>query len=121
MRKKRFPAFHPLRWIRGGHAQTLAGFFLTGRQPRYEAERHFVTLPDGDRIVLHDDRPPDWSEGGPTALLLHGICGDHRSSYVARSATKLNKRGVRTFRMDLRGCGDGLGLARRPYHAGCSD
>ena len=33
----------------------------------------------------------------------------------------LNANGVRTFRMDLRGCGAGFGLALKPYHAGCSD
>ncbi len=33
----------------------------------------------------------------------------------------LNANGVRTFRMDLRGCGAGFGLAIKPYNAGCSD
>jgi hypothetical protein len=36
-------------------------------------------------------------------------------------AAKLNAAGMRTFRMDLRGCGAGTGLARLPYHAGRSD
>jgi predicted alpha/beta-fold hydrolase len=39
---------------------------------------------------------------------------------MRRIAQKLNRRGVRTFRMDLRGCGAGLGLARLPYHSGRS-
>jgi predicted alpha/beta-fold hydrolase len=38
-----------------------------------------------------------------------------------RIADRLNDRGVRTFRMDLRGCGAGLGLARLPYHSGRSE
>src|SRR5262245_32013705 len=121
MERQNFPAFRPVRWLPGGHAQTLAGFFFTGRAEPYSATRHQVTLPDGDRVVLHDDRPPRWRRGGPTALLLHGICGDHQSPYVARAAAKLNLRGVRTFRMDQRCCGAALGLARRPYHAGISD
>ncbi len=33
----------------------------------------------------------------------------------------LNASGVRSFRMDLRGCGAGFGLAIKPYNAGCSD
>jgi len=40
---------------------------------------------------------------------------------MQRIARKLNHRGVRTFRMDLRGCGAGAGLARMPYHSGRSE
>ncbi len=40
---------------------------------------------------------------------------------MVRIAGKLNGAGVRTFRMDLRGCGAGEGLASHPYHAGRSD
>ena len=40
---------------------------------------------------------------------------------MVRIAGKLNEAGVRTFRMDLRGCGAAAGLASRPYHAGRSD
>jgi predicted alpha/beta-fold hydrolase len=39
---------------------------------------------------------------------------------MGRIAGKLQARGVRTFRMDLRGCGAGLTLARYPYHSGRS-
>jgi predicted alpha/beta-fold hydrolase len=116
-----FPAFRPPRWLRGGHVQTVAGFFLSGPEEPYTATRRVLTLSDGDRVVLHDDRPEGWRPGGPAALLLHGLCGDYRSSYVARAAAKLNRRGVRTFRMDHRCCGAAWGLAARPYHAGSSD
>jgi predicted alpha/beta-fold hydrolase len=40
---------------------------------------------------------------------------------MQRIATKLCQRGIRSFRMDLRGCGAGAGLARLPYHSGRSD
>jgi predicted alpha/beta-fold hydrolase len=40
---------------------------------------------------------------------------------VQRQARILLKRGWRVVRLDLRGCGLGLPLARRPCHAGCSD
>lgn len=116
-----FPAFRPLRWLRGGHLQTLAGFFLPGMMGPYTARRHVLTLCDGDRIVLHDDCPESWRCGDPTALLLHGICGDHSACYLARVVGKLNRRGVRTFRLDQRGCGASWGLVKRPYHAGSSD
>jgi predicted alpha/beta-fold hydrolase len=40
---------------------------------------------------------------------------------MQRISAKLTARGIRTFRLDLRGCGAGVGLSRLPYHAGQSD
>lgn len=40
---------------------------------------------------------------------------------MQRITHKLNARGVRSFRMDLRGCGAGHGLSRLPYHSGRSE
>jgi predicted alpha/beta-fold hydrolase len=40
---------------------------------------------------------------------------------MQRIAARLAARGVRVFRLDLRGAGAGIGLARLPYHAGRSD
>jgi uncharacterized protein len=109
---------HPL--VRGGHAQTLYAYLFPGRQFPYRATRHDVELRDDDTIVLHDDRPDDWRPGDPVAMVMHGLVGCHQSPYVNRTAGKLNAAGLRTFRMDHRGCGAGVGLARRPYHAGRS-
>ncbi len=80
--------------------------------------RHHVALDDGDQLVLHDDCPADWNDGRPVALLVHGLCGSHQSRYVVRIASKLYDRGVRAFRIDLRGCGAGQGLARTSTHCG---
>ena len=63
------PPFTPHRLIRRGHAQTLAGFVLRGEPIAERAAQHEVPLEDGDRIVLHDDRPADWRDGGPVVLL----------------------------------------------------
>lgn len=115
------PAFRPHPLLRGAHAQTLGGVFFPGRLPEYRALQHRVPLADGDQIVLHDDCPENWRDGGRTALLIHGLGGCHQSVYMCRIAEKLHKRGVRSFRMDLRACGAGLELARRPYHSGRSE
>ena len=40
---------------------------------------------------------------------------------MQRVGRLLLTRGLRVVRMDLRGCGSGLAVARRPYHGGCSD
>ena len=39
---------------------------------------------------------------------------------MTRLALKLWQRGVRAIRMNMRGCGAGVGLARQPYHSGRS-
>ena len=114
-------AFRPHPLLRGGHFQTLAGFYLTGRPLAYKAQQHRVALADGDQLVLHDDQPADWQPGDRAALLIHGLAGCHQSSYMPRVAAALEERGIRVFRLDLRGCGAGVGLARMPYHGGRSE
>jgi predicted alpha/beta-fold hydrolase len=102
----------------GGHAQTLAGAYLPWPHPPGMAVRHGVELEDGDQLVLHEDCPAGWPGGGATCVLIHGLAGCHQSGYMRRIAVKLVSRGVRVFRMDLRGCGAGEGLARGTTHCG---
>lgn len=116
-----FPAFRPHPLLRSGHAQTIFGSLIAGRRLKYGAQRHVVPLDDGDAIVLHDDAPPGWRPTDRVALLVHGLCGSHLSPYVARTASKLNAQGVRTFRMDLRSHGAGIDRARQIGHAGRSE
>jgi uncharacterized protein len=115
------PAFQPHPLLRNGHAQTLAGVYLPNGRFVERATRHRVVLSDGDAVVLHDDVPAGWRPGDRAVLLLHGLAGCYQSSYMQRIARKLVGRGVRAFRMDLRGCGAGEGLASQPYHAGRSE
>lgn len=110
---------HPL--FRGGHAQTLAAYLFKGSAFKYAATQHRLEVSEGDQVVLHDDRPEAWRDGGRCALLLHGLAGCHLSPYMQRMAAKLTSHNVRTFRMDLRGCGAGIHLARHSYHSGRSD
>ena len=115
------PKFVPHALLRGGHVQTLAGYWLPGCRSPAGSVRHHVELPDGDQIVLHDDRPAGWTQGDRSALLLSGLAGCYQSGFLVRIAAKLNGRGVRTFRMDHRGTGAAVGLAQFPYHAGRSE
>ena len=115
------PPFRSPWALAGGHRQTLAGAFFPGRLPDERAVVRRIPLSDGDTLVVHDDCPTNWPSAGPVAVMLHGLAGCHRSSYLVRTAAMLNANGVRTFRMDLRGCGAGFGLALKPYNAGCSD
>lgn len=102
-----------------GHVQTLGAFLMPGRQSDYQAKKHVVPLHDGDRLVIHDDKPADWVVGGRIVILIHGLCGEHRSPYVVRASDKLRHRGVRTIRVDLRGFGDSTLISRSHLHGGC--
>ncbi len=110
---------HPL--LRSGHSQTLMALLLSHSNEPYSAARHEVFLDDCDRLLMHDDCPRTWQPGDHSALLIHGLSGCHQSAYMVRIAGKLNRLGVRTFRLDLRGAGAGMGLARNVYHAGRSE
>jgi predicted alpha/beta-fold hydrolase len=72
-------------------------------------------------LVLHEDRPDDEDQEGTCCLLVHGLAGCHGSPYMVRTAHKLNARGIRTFRLDLRGYGAGFHMAQKPGHAGRSE
>jgi predicted alpha/beta-fold hydrolase len=50
------------------------------------------------------------------ALFIHGLSGNATQPHVQRMAMMLMQRGVRVFRIELRGTGEGLPLARNVYH-----
>ena len=113
-------SFSPFPLLRGPHLQTIAAAKLRLWRREPPGEVQVVTLPDGDRIALVVSTPPQWRPDSPTVLLLHGLCGCHQSSYMMRLALKLWRRGIRAIRMNMRGCGAGVGLARQPSHSGRS-
>ena len=85
--------FRPLPLLRNRHVQTLAASLVSlARDPR--SETRSVALPDGDRLALEVSIPPGWTPERGAVVLVHGLRGDHRSSYMRRLATKLVRRGV---------------------------
>jgi uncharacterized protein len=117
------PPFRPHPLIRGGHLQTIVANYLPSRIA-IESKLHHVPLPDGDAIALHEDAPrgadiPVCHDR--VVILIHGLGGCHQSSYMLRCSEKLRALGLGVYRMDLRGCGAGMGLARHPLHAGRSE
>lgn len=112
--------FRPLPFLGNPHVQTILGTLLPGPECP-PGDRHVVALPDGDAVLLHENTPSRWRAGGPVALVVHGMTGSHRSGHVQRLAVRLLRRGVKVYRIDLRGAGEGVRLARRTYHAGRSE
>jgi predicted alpha/beta-fold hydrolase len=113
--------FRPLPLLRNPHVQTVLGALVPGPNCPLPDQRHLIRMPDGDRLVLHNNTPLGWKPGDPLALLIHGLSGSHASPNVCRLAALLLARRVRVVRMDQRGAGAGVALARGVYHAGRSD
>src|SRR3954467_2870459 len=111
-----FSHFRPLPLLGNPHVQTFLGALLPS--PSCPPQRKFtVRLDDGDQILLYENWPRSWRTGGPIAVLLHGLGGCAAAPNQQRIAVKLLRRGVRVVRMNMRGAGEGVALARGVYNA----
>jgi predicted alpha/beta-fold hydrolase len=43
-------------------------------------------MSDGDQVALEVSTPRTWRPDAPTVVLVHGLGGSHRSTYVVRLA-----------------------------------
>lgn len=109
--------FDPYPFIDDPHKQTIiSSFFNFIFEP--DSVQKLVALPDGDKISLEITTPKDWKPTDLTVLLVHGLCGSHKSSYLVRLTKRLEPMGIRVVRFNMRGCGSGKGLAKHVYHSG---
>ncbi|MCI5053161.1 MAG: alpha/beta fold hydrolase [Simkaniaceae bacterium] len=111
--------FKPFPLLSGYHGQTILGSLLNIGL-FLSSKTEYVELPDKDEIAVEVSTPKRWKPDKPTVVLLHGLCGSHRSPYLVRLVKKLMRRGIQSVRMNLRGCGSGRGHARNFYHCGSS-
>lgn len=106
---------HPL--LRGGHVQTLLGFWcrrnLSWMLP---AEDLVVDAGAGVRLLLRATWQPD-AERRPTVLLIHGLIGCDRATYAIATGLHAWSLGWNVVRMNLRGAGDSEALCARLYSA----
>ena len=106
--------FEPAWWCRNAHAQTMWPTLFRPRRP-IAYRREVVDLPDGDFLDL------DWLAGAkdsPVAVLIHGLCGNSRSSYIRGLAAALNRCGYTVAAMNQRGAGGRPNRRPRTYHSG---
>src|SRR5262245_103028 len=117
--------FTPRRWLRNGHAQTLAGNFL----PRINL------LPPGEERIfeIHSAQREahrtavmclcHWQQNRrevPTVLIVHGLEGSTESQYVIGTGSKAWLAGMNVVRMNMRNCGGTEKLTPTLYHSGMS-
>jgi uncharacterized protein len=115
------PRFEPHPLAKGPHAQTILGRYMGGGRLPLTATGYEVLLPDEDRLLVLETVPSGWEQPMPAAVLVHGLAGSADANYVVRVSRLLLRLGIRVVRVNLRGSGDGFGLARKIYHAGRSD
>ena len=102
---------HPL--LRNRHLQTLWNqVFPPFGRPNLLRER--LELPDGDFLDLCWSR----QKQGPIVVLLHGLNGNLRSAYAARTIRALSAVGFRVLFMHFRGCSGEPNRLPRSYHSG---
>lgn len=110
------PCEAPL-WAPDRHSQTILGEMLWSPTLKVAGRRMEVPLGDGDRVVcrLYDQDSPT------VVVLLHGLAGSSQSKYMQRVALEFLREKYSVVLMNHRNCGEGMGLAREPYHCGKSD
>lgn len=112
-------SFDPFPYFNNPHLQTIVAAILIFN-PEPPSKQMLVPLPDGDKISLEVTTPQNWKATDDTVILIHGLCGSHRSPNSVRTAKRLAEQGVRVARFNMRGCGSGKGHAKKIYHAGLS-
>jgi uncharacterized protein len=112
--------FEPFFLLSGPHHQTiLSSFIYYFSDPL--SEKRIIDLSDGDKLSVEISTPKGWKSNALTVVLVHGLCGSHRSPYLVRMVKRLEPLGIRVVRVNLRGCGSGKGLAKHMYHSGRSE
>ncbi len=112
-------AFKPFPLFIGKHLQTIVAALCSFyREPK--SKRRLIYLKDGERLSLEVTVPPGWKEDQLTVVMIHGLCGSHRSQYLVRMVRKLYRKKIRAIRLNLKGCGSGRGYAKKVYQPDCS-
>ncbi len=119
MNKYKTLDFKPFFGLSSKHLQMIISAFIPkGRAP--PSHQWLIELGKEDKLSCEVSIPLEWKEANKTIVMVHGLGGNHSSSYMVRMARKFFKKGYKVVRINLRGCGSGKGLSKQPYSAGNS-
>ncbi|MBF0237545.1 MAG: alpha/beta fold hydrolase [SAR324 cluster bacterium] len=121
LQKLQYPEFSPVLPFVTGWSQTLAGRYWPQFSEIPYDNAHELELPDGDRLMIMENRPVSWQPGDRIVVLIHGLTGCYQSRYMIRLCRLFMAEGWLVIRVNLRGCGPGAGMARNIYHSGRSE
>jgi hypothetical protein len=111
--------FLPRRFLRGGHAQTLASYFLPRRNRLPAPEERLFSVEPDVQVLCHRHWHADRASR-LTVVILHGLEGSTESQYVVGTANKAWDAGMNVVRMNQRNCGGTERLGPTLYHSGLS-
>lgn len=112
-------SFKPLFGLVSKHLQMIVSAFTpSGKAPA--SKQLLIDIGEGDQLSCEVSTPFHWKNEDKTIVLIHGLGGSHSSRYIIRAARKFYKIGYQVVRVNLRGCGSGIGLSKKPYCAGNS-
>ena len=95
--------FRPRPWLRGGHVQTLAAFFLPRRIDLPPAEQRLIEVEPGIPVLCHCHWQKD--RRALTLIVVHGLEGSSESQYMLGIARNGLAAGMNVVRMNQRNCG----------------
>jgi len=113
------PAFVPRRFLRGGHAQTIANFLLPRRLSLPPAEDRLIEVEPGVKVLCHCHWQPD-RRNALTVIVVHGLEGSSDSGYMLGLAAKGVAMGMNVVRYNQRNCGGTDAQSATLYHSGRS-
>jgi len=114
------PTFRPRRFLRGGHVQTIASFFLPRRFSLSPPDDRLIEVEPGFPVLCRCHWQPE-RQSALTVILIHGLEGSSESHYMLGIAEKGMAAGMNVIRMNQRTCGGTDKLAATLYHSGRSD
>ena len=119
--------FHPRRFMRNGHLQTIFGNYLPRTNSLPPAEAQLVEVSPAtehqisSQVLCHCHwQSEDVRAARPTVIIVHGLEGSSDSQYVIGNSNKLWQAGANIVRMNMRNCADTEALTPTLYHSGLS-
>lgn len=111
--------FRPAAAARGGHRQTLLGYWYR-RSLRWPAPADDLVVEAGDdvRLLARVTWQPGPREARPLLVIVHGLGGCDAAGYAVATGCLALERGWHVARMNMRGAGDAEALCPRLYNAG---
>ena len=95
--------FRPRRFLRGGHTQTLAAFFLPRRIELPRPERRLIEVEAGIPVLCQGHFQRD--KRTLTLIVVHGLEGSSESQYMQGVAQNGISAGMNVVLMNQRNCG----------------
>src|SRR5271169_768956 len=107
------------RWLRGGHAQTIASYFIRREIQLPPGEKRLFQVAEDTRLLCECNWQPEKTQA-LTLLIVHGLEGSSQSGYMLGTAAKALAAGMNVVRMNMRNCGNTEKLTSTLYHSGLS-